>query len=65
MPESIGLGLAVSRQLARLMDGDLTLRSDLGPATFQLSLQMAPRTPNPDAGADQETVLAAEFSAGS
>jgi signal transduction histidine kinase len=42
-PQSIGLGLAVSRQLARLMDGDLTLRSDLGPATFQLTLPMVPK----------------------
>lgn len=56
-PQSIGLGLAVSRQLARLMDGDLTLRSDLGPATFQLTLPMAPKdddadqSPNPPEGA--------------
>ncbi|MEE8407274.1 MAG: ATP-binding protein [Acidimicrobiia bacterium] len=48
-PESIGLGLAVSRQLARLMDGDLTLRSDLGPATFQLTLPMAPKNDEQDA----------------
>jgi signal transduction histidine kinase len=48
-PESIGLGLAVSRQLARLMDGDLTLRSDLGPATFQLTLPMAPKDDEQDA----------------
>jgi signal transduction histidine kinase len=40
--ESVGLGLAVSRQLARLMDGDLVLRTDLGPATFQLTLPAAP-----------------------
>jgi signal transduction histidine kinase len=40
--ESVGLGLAVSRQLARLMHGDLTLRTDLGPATFQLTLPAAP-----------------------
>ena len=56
-PQSIGLGLAVSRQLARLMDGDLTLRSDLGPATFQLTLPKAPKgddgdeSPNPPEGA--------------
>jgi signal transduction histidine kinase len=40
--ESVGLGLAVARQLARLMDGDLMLRTDLGPATFQLTLPAAP-----------------------
>ena len=51
-PQSIGLGLAVSRQLARLMDGDLTLRSDLGPATFQLTLPMAPSGTDPS---DAET----------
>ncbi|MCH7899729.1 MAG: hypothetical protein IH818_02305 [Acidobacteria bacterium] len=56
-PQSIGLGLAVSRQLARLMDGDLTLRSDLGPATFQLTLPKAPKdsdvaeSPKPPDGA--------------
>lgn len=44
-PESIGLGLAVSRQLARLMSGDLMLRSDLGPATFLLTLPAAPSKP--------------------
>lgn len=47
-PESIGLGLAVSRQLARIMDGDLTLRSDLGGAAFQLSLPIAPRDETDD-----------------
>jgi signal transduction histidine kinase len=40
--ESVGLGLSVSRQLARLMEGDLMLRTDLGPATFQLTLPAAP-----------------------
>ena len=56
-PQSIGLGLAVSRQLARLMDGDLTLRSDLGPATLQLTLPNAPKdsdvaeSPKPPDGA--------------
>ena len=53
-PESIGLGLAVSRQLARLMDGDLTLRSDLGGAAFQLSLPMAPK----DDTADEDLIPA-------
>lgn len=48
--DSVGLGLAVSRQLARLMDGDLTLRSDLGPATFQLTLPLAPRDPEAEVG---------------
>jgi signal transduction histidine kinase len=50
--ESVGLGLAVSRQLARLMHGDLMLRTDLGPATFQLTLPAAPVVegkPSPDA----------------
>lgn len=47
-PESIGLGLAVSRQLARLMDGDLTLRADLGNATFQLTLPLAPKEEEDD-----------------
>ena len=57
--DSVGLGLAVSRQLARLMDGDLTLRSDLGPATFQLSLPTAPRQPDDDVKSP-EVVLVGE-----
>jgi len=40
--ESVGLGLAVSRTLARLMGGDLTYRRDAGWTVFELSLPTAP-----------------------
>lgn len=40
---SVGLGLSVSRHLARLMDGDLTYTFEGGISTFQLSLP----TPEP------------------
>jgi len=55
--DSVGLGLAVSRQLARLMDGDLTLRTDLGPATFQLTLPLAPKDPNAEVGPSPDAVV--------
>ena len=35
---AVGLGLTVSRQLARLMSGDLTYRCEDGESTFRLSL---------------------------
>lgn len=41
-PNSIGLGLAVSRSLARLMGGDLTLRRVDGWTVFRLELPIAP-----------------------
>jgi signal transduction histidine kinase len=40
-PASVGLGLAVSRDLARLMDGDLTYRRDGGETVFELELPLA------------------------
>jgi GAF domain-containing protein/anti-sigma regulatory factor (Ser/Thr protein kinase) len=40
-PASVGLGLAVSRQLARLMGGDLVYRRDGGTTRFELILPAA------------------------
>ena len=40
-PSSIGLGLAVARRLARLMDGDLTYRFEDGWSSFVLSVPAA------------------------
>jgi PAS domain S-box-containing protein len=37
-PASVGLGLTVSRQLARLMDGDLIYRGGTSGSSFELSL---------------------------
>ena len=41
-PASIGLGLTVSRQLARLMEGDLVYYARDGWSTFELTLPLAP-----------------------
>ena len=44
--EGAGLGLAISRELARAMRGDLSVRSQLGQgSTFTLTLPRAPATP--------------------
>jgi signal transduction histidine kinase len=47
MPGSMGLGLAVSRTLARLMGGDVTYRYDNGESLFELTLP-AWRSAEPD-----------------
>lgn len=41
-PGSVGIGLAISRQLARLMGGDLSYRHEDGRSVFELSLPAAP-----------------------
>jgi signal transduction histidine kinase len=41
LAESLGLGLAISRQLARRMGGDLTYRHEGGEAIFELTLPKA------------------------
>jgi two-component system sensor histidine kinase KdpD len=48
---SIGFGLAVSRQLARLMEGDLTYRRDDDENVFELTLPRATDSkPTPTGG---------------
>lgn len=41
-PAALGIGLAVARQLARMMDGDLTYQRVSGWTVFELSLPAAP-----------------------
>ncbi len=42
-PGSVGLGLAVSRELAHLMNGDLIYRHEPGRSIFELSLPVSPK----------------------
>ena len=44
-PDSVGLGLAVARQLARLMSGDLVYRRQDSWTRFELRLPLAPDSP--------------------
>ena len=46
-PTSIGLGLSISRRLARLMGGDLTYRYSDGETVFELTLPTAIGIPQP------------------
>jgi len=63
-----GLGLPISRRLARLMGGDVTLQTpDGGGATFTLRLPAAPSTSAPpvaDTGDDDEAIRAADLLSG-
>jgi len=67
-PSSIGLGLAVSRDLARLMGGDLTYRYESGESIFRLQLPPAVGEPASTvvamAGASEEDLTRAAPSVG-
>jgi signal transduction histidine kinase len=58
-PASIGLGLTVSRQLARLMDGDLVYSSDRRRSVFSLTLPArAPEGANAEVSDDDFAAIA-------
>ena len=53
-----GLGLTISRRLARLMGGDVTVESEPGEGSvFRLRLRLARATPN-SPGVDEDTTIA-------
>lgn len=49
-PASVGLGLAISRDLARLMSGSLRYARQNGETVFELALPLAPPVPEPATG---------------
>jgi signal transduction histidine kinase len=56
MPGSVGLGLTISRKLARLLGGDLSYRSD-GGSLFELTLPAADHVASAAAAQEIETPL--------
>lgn len=58
-PGSVGIGLTISRDLARLMQGDLTYRYEDGRSIFELTLPMVPSEPRADNAVqdDQESAV--------
>lgn len=63
LPGSVGLGLFVSRTLARLMGGDLTYRYQNGNSIFEVTLPVASNLPGPDRpiSEEREGVMLAGF----
>jgi signal transduction histidine kinase len=59
-PESVGLGLAVARQLARLMAGDLVYRRQDGWTRFELSLPVEAVSPAKPSLESELSLLAGE-----
>lgn len=54
-PDSVGLGLAVARQLARLMDGDVVYQRSRGWTVFEFTVPLI--APEPDDELEADTLL--------